>query len=46
MFHIDEDPLDDATFLSNLNNVAILHLPKSRVKLDLPPYMVMNSFLI
>ena len=43
MFNIDEVPLDNITFLSNLNNVAIIHLPKSTVTLDLPQYMVIYS---
>lgn len=45
MFNIDEDPLDNITVLSNLNNVAIIHLPQSTVTLDLPQYMTLQYVL-
>ncbi|CAC5371236.1 GRIN [Mytilus coruscus] len=43
LFHIDHQPLNDVSFLSNLNNVAIVNFPHNTMALDIPENMTKKT---
>ncbi|VDI62980.1 Hypothetical predicted protein [Mytilus galloprovincialis] len=45
LFHVDNTPLTDVSFLSNLNNVAVVNLPLNRMTLDMPTYLTLQFII-
>ncbi|CAC5371233.1 GRIK3 [Mytilus coruscus] len=45
LFHVDNTPLTDVNYLSNLNNVAVINLPLNRMTLDMPTYLTLQFIL-
>lgn len=44
LFHIDNQPFNDVSLLSSLNNVAIVNLPHNTMALDIPENLVSSRF--
>ncbi|XP_063406491.1 glutamate receptor ionotropic, kainate 4-like isoform X2 [Mytilus trossulus] len=45
LFHIDHQPLNDVSLLSNLNNVAMVNIPHNSMALDIPENLTFQYIL-